>query len=149
MCLALLLCLKALTVVTLILVLLATAPLQVSLQAAQSLRVPRIIVLLVQLTYRYVFLLMAELGRMRLALRVRGFRRKSSWHIYRTVGHVAGVLLVRGAERAERVSQAMRCRGFQGRFHSLAEFHTARKDLLSFFLIVGCAAALAVLDRFP
>src|SRR5262249_41001653 len=100
---ALLLALKSLSLVTLVLVGLTTAPLSVTLKAAHALHVPGLLVQLAMLSYRYVFILNAELSRLRIALRVRGYRNRASRHSYRTVGHVAGVLLVRGYERAERV----------------------------------------------
>src|SRR5437868_4244073 len=81
------------------------------------------------LTYRYTFLLAEELGRLRIALRVRGYRNRANLHSYRTIGHVAGTLLVRSHERAERVGQAMRCRGFDGRFRSLTAFRTRWPDV--------------------
>src|SRR5262249_48094930 len=84
------LCLGAVTVVTLMLVLLATAPLDVTLKAAHALRVPGLLVQLTALTYRYLFLLADELARLRVALRVRGYRHRASRHGYRTVAHVAG-----------------------------------------------------------
>src|SRR5262245_60313693 len=65
--------LKTLAVVTLVLILLATAPLQDTLKAAQALRLPALFVQLLLLTFRYVFLLAEEFGRLRTALRVRGF----------------------------------------------------------------------------
>jgi cobalt/nickel transport system permease protein len=99
------------------------------------------------LTYRYVFVLADELGRLRVALRVRGYRNRMTRHSYRTIGHVAGTLLVRGAERAERVGQAMRCRGFDGRFRSLAAFRTTAVDVAAFVLIGGGAAAVWLWDR--
>ena len=94
---------KALTVLTLMLVLLASAPLEDTLKAAHALRVPGLLVQLAVLTYRYIFVLAGELARLRVALRVRGYRNRANRHSYRTVGHVAGALLVRGYERAERV----------------------------------------------
>jgi cobalt/nickel transport system permease protein len=108
--------------------------------------VPGLLVQLAMLTHRYIFVLDAELARLRTALRVRGFRNRPSRHSYRTVGHVAGTLLVRGYERAERVGQAMRCRGFDGRFRSLTEFRTTRADRWFFCVLVGGAVALALLD---
>jgi cobalt/nickel transport system permease protein len=146
--LALLVAGKALTVLTLMLVLLTSAPLEETLKAAHALRVPGLLVQLAVLTYRYVFVLAGELGRLRVALRVRGYRNRADRHSYRTVGHVAGALLVRGYERAERVGQAMRCRGFAGRFHALAEFRTTAADVAAFLVIVGCAAGLLAWDRF-
>jgi len=128
------------------LVLLASAPLEDTLKAAHALRVPGLLVQLAVLTYRYVFVLAGELARLRVALRVRGYRNRANRHSYRTIGHVAGALLVRGYERAERVGQAMRCRGFTGRFHSLAEFRTTATDVAAFALVVGCAGALLAWD---
>jgi cobalt/nickel transport system permease protein len=143
---AVLLSLKGLALATLMLIGLTTSPLSATLKAAHSLHVPGLLVQLAMLSYRYIFVLGAELSRLRIALRVRGFRNRASRHSYRTVGHVAGTLLVRGYERAERVGQAMRCRGFDGRFRSLAEFRTTGADCLFFLLLVGGAAALLLID---
>jgi cobalt/nickel transport system permease protein len=141
---ALVLCLKALAVVTLVLVLLTTTPLSGLLKAAHALRVPGLIVQLLILTYRYLFVLGAELARLRMALRVRGYRNRASRHSYRTIGHVAGTLLVRGYDRAERVGQAMRCRGFDGQFRSLTAFRTETADwLFAFALLISAAGMLA------
>jgi cobalt/nickel transport system permease protein len=146
---ALVLSTKAVAVVTLALVLLASAPLDATLKAAHSLHVPGLLVQLGLLSYRYLFLLADELGRLRVALRVRGYRNRPTWHSYRTVGHVAGTLLVRGYERAERVGQAMRCRGFDGRFRSLATFRTRAADVLAFALIVAATLGVCWLDGLP
>jgi len=140
------LALKTLAIVTLALVVLGTAPLHVTLHAARRLHVPGLLVQLTLLTYRYIFLLVDEFHRLRTALRVRGFRNRMSRHSHQTIGRVTGTLLVRGAERAERVAQAMRCRGFDGRFRVLSEFHTRAMDVLLFALIVGAAAALVAWD---
>jgi cobalt/nickel transport system permease protein len=144
--LALLLGGKAAAILTLTLVLLTSAPLDATLKAAHALRVPGLLVQLAVLSYRYVFVASDELARLRTALRVRGYRNRANRHSYRTVGHVAGTLLVRSYERSERVGQAMRCRGFDGRFRSLAEFATRPADVLAFLLIAGGAAALLAWD---
>jgi cobalt/nickel transport system permease protein len=146
---ALLLSAKAITIVTLFLVVQATAPLEATLKAAHSLRVPGLLVQLGLLSYRYLFVLADELTRLRIALRVRGYRNRANRHSYRTAGHVAGTLLVRGYERAERVGQAMRCRGFDGQFRSLTAFTTHPSDVLAFLLVTAGAAALAAWDWLP
>jgi cobalt/nickel transport system permease protein len=143
---AALLVVKTTTVLTLILVLLATAPLDATLKAAHCLRVPGLLVQLALLSYRYLFVLAEELGRLRIALRVRAFRSGVSIHCYRTVGHVAGTLLVRGHERAERVGQAMRCRGFDGTFRSLTAFRTTAADVLMWLIVVAAAGGVLALD---
>jgi cobalt/nickel transport system permease protein len=143
---ALLLVVKALALLTLFLIIQATAPLETNLKAAHALRIPSLVVQLSLLSYRYIFVLGDELRRLRIALRVRGYRRRMSRHNYRTAGHIAGTLLVRGYERAERVGQAMRCRGFDGQFRSLNKFITRPVDILVFVLIAASAAALLVWD---
>ena len=143
---AVVVCCKALAIVSLMLVLLATAPLEATLKAAHALRVPGLVVQLLLLTYRYTFLLADELGRLRVALRVRGYRNRATLHSYRTVSHVAGTLLVRSHERAERVSQAMRCRGFDGRFRALVAFRTRLADVSAFACILLFAGGLLIYD---
>jgi cobalt/nickel transport system permease protein len=140
------LCCKVATVSTLALVVLGTAPLEATLKAMHALKVPGLLVQLVLLTYRYVFVLTDELARLRVAVRVRGYRARVNRHSYRTVGHVAGTLLVRGYERAERVGQAMRCRGFDGRFRSLTAFRTTPADVVAFLLVLGIVAGVCLLD---
>jgi cobalt/nickel transport system permease protein len=147
---ALLLTLKALTIVALMLVLSASSPLDALLKAARSLWIPGLVVHLGLLTYRYLFVLSSELRRLRTAMQVRGYRSRSAPNRYRTIGHVAGTLLVRGVERAERVGHAMRCRGFDGRFRSLTPFHTRWTDVTAFVTLTGIAAGLLLWDfRMP
>jgi len=137
---------KSLALVLIVLTLLATTPLTGLFKAAQSLRVPGLVVHMTALAYRYIGVLATELDRLRIALRVRGYRNRANRHSYRTAGNVAGTLLVRGYERAERVGQAMRSRGFDGQFRSLTTFATRPADVVAFLLIAASAAALAVWD---
>jgi cobalt/nickel transport system permease protein len=146
---ALLLAAKGTALVTLFLMEQATAPLEATLKAAHALRIPGLFVQLGLLTHRYVFVLAEELRRLRIALRVRGYRNRIRRHSYRTAGHIAGTLLVRGYERAERVGHAMRCRGFDGQFRSLTAFTTRPADVGAFLLITASAAALALWDWLP
>jgi cobalt/nickel transport system permease protein len=143
---ALLLAAKAVAIVLLSLVVLGTAPLPTTLHAAQALRLPGTLVQVMLLSYRYLFVLADELDRLRRALRLRGFRARADRHTYRTVGHVVGTLLVRGAERAEGVAHAMRCRGFDGRFRSLSDFRTRAADVAFFGAVVAAAAGLVTWD---
>jgi len=139
---------KALTVLILTLVLLTSAPLDANLKAAHALRVPGLLIQLALLSYRYLFLLAEELQRLRIALRVRGFRQRTNRHSFRTVGQVAGLLLVRSHERAERVAQAMRCRGFDGCFRSLTDFRTTLADLLTSALLVAALGVCWGVDHY-
>ena len=72
---------------------------------------------------------------------------RASRHGYRILGHTIGAGLVRGADRSERVAEAMRCRGFDGRFHTLTEFHSRPSDVVFFLLAFICFAGLVLWDR--
>ena len=144
--LALLLCSKAFAIVSLIMVHLATTPLPATLKAAHALYMPGLVVQVALLSYRYIFVVAGEFTRLRTALRVRGYRNRADRHSYRTIGQVSGTLLVRGYERAERVGQAMRCRGFDGRFRALHEFRTTTPDVCFFLTLVAMAAGLFLWD---
>jgi cobalt/nickel transport system permease protein len=137
---------KAASIVALVLVLFATAPLQDTFKAAQSLRIPGWLVQLGLMSYRYLHLLGEEFARLRIALRVRGYRNRAAVHSYRTIGHVAGTLLVRGHERSERVAQAMRCRAFDGQFRSLHGFQTRTVDVVFFASVILAAGTLLAWD---
>jgi cobalt/nickel transport system permease protein len=137
---------KALCLAILAATLIVSAPVDASLKAAHSLRVPGLLIHLALLSYRYLFVLGGELARLRVALRVRGFRNRANSHSYRTVSQAAGTLLVHGYERAERVSQAMRCRGFDGRFRSLAVFRTRWADVLTLALVAAGVLGIVGVD---
>lgn len=129
------------------LILVGTAPVHHTIAAAHKLKVPGLLVLLCLLAYRYAFLLGDELRRLRVALRVRAFKTQMNRHGYRTLGHVTGAVLVRGADRAEHVAQAMRCRGFDGKFHTLIAFRTHTADVVFFLLMASVSIAVVLWDR--
>jgi cobalt/nickel transport system permease protein len=85
-------------------------------RALHALRVPPKLVTLLLFTVRYVGVIRAEYSALRRAMRVRCFRPRSNAHTMRTLGNLAGMLLVRGLERSTRVLLAMKCRGYTGRF---------------------------------
>lgn len=126
-----------------------TAPLPRTLAAARSLGVPGAVVLIAQLAERYLHVLFGEARRMRVAMRTRGFRLRTNAHSYRTVGHVAGALLVRGHERAERVAAAMKCRGFDGVSRQATPFRTTAVDVLAFLAVATGTIALVGWERWP
>jgi len=106
--------------------------------ALNRLRIPEKIVHLLLLTYRYVFVIEQEYQRLVRATKIRGFRPKSNMHTYRTYAYLIGMLFVRASERAERVHQAMLCRGFKGKFYCLREFSFSRLDFVwSVFMAIA------------
>jgi len=119
---------RALAIVMLGVVVVYTTPMAVLLRALQWLRLPRALVEISLLTYRYLFTLAAEGGRVRWALAARGFGTTRSWATYRPLANAVGMALVRSVERTERIQQAMACRGFAGRLHTLQRFQSRPLD---------------------
>jgi cobalt/nickel transport system permease protein len=97
-------------------------------RALGLLRFPAKLVHLLLLTYRYIFVIEEEYQKLRRAALVRCFKPRTTLHTYRTYAYMVGMLLVRAADRADRVQQAMRCRGFDGRFHTLHNLAFSRRD---------------------
>jgi cobalt/nickel transport system permease protein len=129
--------------------LLRTTPLPSIVAAARSLGLPGTIVLVAQLAYRYAQVLFGEARRLRVAMRARAFRPRTTAHTYRAIGHAAGALLVSGGERAERVAAAMKCRGFDGSPRMLTAFRTTTADVLAFLVVATLAGALVAWERWP
>ncbi len=112
-------------------------------QALNSLRIPEKLVFLLMLTYRYVFVIDQEYQKILRSVRIRGFQPATSLHAYKTLAYVIGMLFVRASHRADRVYRAMQCRGFSGRFYSLAEFSASPANWI--FLCAMSAAAAGII----
>ncbi|MFG1418431.1 cobalt ECF transporter T component CbiQ [Xanthobacter albus] len=116
-------------------------------QALRSLYLPEAVVRLFVLTARYLSLIREEALRLHDAMRMRGFQPRSNGHTWRSYGNLVGMLLVRALDRAQRIEEAMLCRGYNGRFPHLAEPAPALRDWAGFTAVIGCAAALLLVDR--
>jgi cobalt/nickel transport system permease protein len=138
--------LKANAIVLALLVLVGSLQAVTLGHALGRLRMPTTLVQLLLFTVRYITVIGEEYARLRTAMRARGFRPGNNRHTYRSLGYLVGMLLVRSLERSERILAAMRCRGFQGRFHPLDQLAYRPGDAV----FAGCAvlafAALLALD---
>lgn len=109
--------------------LLATIPIVTLGHAMGTLRVPDKLIQLFLFTYRYVHVIFQEYDRLRNAMRARGFVPRTNTHTYRSYAYLVGMLLVRSHDRAERIYQAMLCRGFRGKYHTLSRFSVTSVDV--------------------
>jgi cobalt/nickel transport system permease protein len=89
----------------------AATPFSEMLRVFRALHVPGLLVTTLALMHRYVFVLSDESLRMRRARRSRTFgqRKRMEW---RTLSSVIGMLFVRASDRADRIYDAMRARGW-------------------------------------
>jgi cobalt/nickel transport system permease protein len=91
----------------------ATTTVPAALEALRRLRAPALLVAIAGVTWRYVFVLAGEVGRMRTALAARGHRPRHLLHGAAT-GRLATALFLRAHSRGERVHVAMAARGWSG-----------------------------------
>ncbi len=122
--------LKSNAIIIALIALVATVPVVTLGQALHRLRFPDKLSHLLLFTYRYIHVFEQEYQRLVQAMKIRGFRPRTDLHTYRSYGYLAAMLLVRSFDRAERVFQAMLCRGFNGTFYSLRTFSWQRRDHL-------------------
>jgi cobalt/nickel transport system permease protein len=109
---------------------------------ARALGVPEKIIAMLLLMNRYIQVVGDEYGRLRNAMRIRGFVPKLSKHTLKSVANLCGMLLVRGFERGDRVLAAMLCRGYKGRFWLRPNLSFKSIDVV--FLLFMCLLILLV-----
>ena len=93
-----------------VLILVSVTPLSELSGEMRRLRMPGIFVVMFELTYRYIGVLLNEAYSMNIAYSLRS--PKGRGIEMRDVGSFAGQLLIRSFDRAERVYNAMKCRGY-------------------------------------
>jgi cobalt/nickel transport system permease protein len=138
---------KAVAITLLMEPLLSTAPLPVTLHGLSRIGVPEIVGQMVLLSYRYLHVFRDEARRMSSGMQVRGFRKRTDLKTLRALASFLGMLFVRSFDRTERVFDAMRARGYRGRFPEPAELHLEARDLFMAAAWLAVGAALLLYDR--
>lgn len=131
---------KANAIIMILIGLLSTSPINNLFHALAHLKAPQKLVHLFLFFYRYLHVLHREYHKLTLAIKARGFQPRNNLHTYRTYANLAGMVLVKSYDRAERVYQAMLCRGFHGTYWLLDHFHWSRRETI-FLIISGLALA--------
>ncbi|MBW1707876.1 MAG: cobalt ECF transporter T component CbiQ [Deltaproteobacteria bacterium] len=126
--------------------LIASTSITTLVYALNRLYIPRKLVHLFLLTYRYMFVIEQEYQRLVRAAKIRGFCPGNNLHTYRTYAYLIGMLFVRASARAERVHEAMLCRGFKGKFYCLHEFSLSRQDLIWSAFMAIAVIGLGILE---
>jgi cobalt/nickel transport system permease protein len=137
---------RALSAFLLIFPMIGTTRFDRTIKALEMLKVPNTLVQLLMFTYRYIYVFIDEFQRLWTAMESRGFRLRSTFYALRTLGKAVGMLFVRSYERAERVYQAMRSRGYTGNPKTLIKFEISIKDYLLAAFIIIFAISLQVMS---
>ena len=110
---------KTLLSVLAVLILAATTPFADITRQLTRFGMPKIISLQFVMTYRYLFALISEAHSMFTAYTLRSKRARAVK--MKDMGSFLGQLVLRSFDRGENIYQAMKCRGFQGVYHSTSE----------------------------
>ena len=95
----------------------ATTTLPEILHALKHLKVPKILIVLMDFTVRYLAVVLDELARMQTARKARAFTAGKNlwhWHTIKTLASTLAILFLRSYDRSERVYLAMLARGYDG-----------------------------------
>lgn len=123
--------------------LLGTSTVFTLVHALRRLALPEKLTQLFFFTFRYFQILHAEYLRLREAMRARCFAPGVNLHSYKSYAQLMGTLLVRSLDRAERVREAMLCRGYVGRL-PLGDHRAIQKHdvLFAVFFSMVCGSLL-------
>jgi cobalt/nickel transport system permease protein len=111
------------------------------LKALRALRLPAVLVVILGMTYRYIFLLLRTAHDMFEARKSRMVGRLEGRELRRVATASAGVLMSKTLQLSEDVYLAMQSRGFRGEVYILDEFRTSWFD----WVMLPLFAAIAVL----
>lgn len=131
--------------------LVGTTPFSELMLALKSLRLPPVLVQLIEFAVRYLSVIGDELRRMYLARKARCFKvgdNLAATYTFYVLGQLIGVLFLRSWQRSERIYQAMLARGFTGSYPAAGATITrpAGRDLAWGFSILGTALGLRLLE---
>ncbi len=139
--------LRVSTSVSLTLLLILTTPWNTVLSALSILRVPDVFILILGMTYRYIYLLLHIANDMFLSRKSRVVGRLSTSENQRMLAAISGTLLSKSLNMSTEVYLAMQSRGFRGSIVTLKPFHMQAKDWFSLALLLGIATLAAYLAR--
>ena len=135
------------TSVSLAVLLVLTTPWSDVLKALSVLHVPEAFVLILGMTYRYIFLFLHTLDNMLLSRKSRTVAATSGDEQRQYIVASMGVLMSKSFKLSNDVYQAMLSRGFSGHVRTFIDYKMQRRDwALGAFTFVWIVAAL-VLDR--
>ena len=100
----------------------STTPFPELLRGMEKMKIPHMLTTLLSFMYRYIFVLIDEMQRMRRARDSRGWKGKWVWQA-KVIGHMIASLFIRSCERGERVYAAMPARGYGGEVQTLYLHH--------------------------
>lgn len=144
---ALFLLLRVSTSVSLTLLLILTTPWNTVLSALSVLKVPDVFILILGMTYRYIYLLLRVVNDMFLSRKSRVVGRLSTSENQKMLAAVSATLLNKSLNLSSEVYLAMQSRGFRGSIVTLKPFRMQSRDWLWLCVFLVLSAAAVYLGR--
>lgn len=138
--------LKSITILLIFTACIATMTIASLGNGLHRIHVPDKMVFLLLMSYRYISVIEKEYKRLLRAAKFRGFVPGTNLHSYKTFAYLAGMLFVRASVRAQRVYQAMLCRGFNQKFHTLDVYPENRLNSIFLSGIILTSTSLVLLE---
>jgi len=126
--------------------LIATTSMEEICYALRIIRVPKTMVTVLLLTYRYIMILGEEADCIMTAYLLRAPSQKGIH--YKAWGSLVGQWLLRSFDRAERIYEGMVLRGFNGEFPALRTYHASTTGILYCLAWMAALTALRFLPMF-
>jgi cobalt/nickel transport system permease protein len=117
------------------------------LASLRSLKMPTALVMILGMTYRYVFVLVGVAQDMYFALRSRTVNPQRGANVREWLGATAGVLFRRSMNMSELVNLSMISRGYDGKVRTVARFHAQPFDWAFLGFLLGLSAILLMLNN--
>ncbi len=144
---ALLIIFKAMTGMTVMLVMTATQPLQDLLESMAHLKIPAPIIAVLFLACRYSYLFIQELKSMQRALNSRCLSPALNLNALKVYGELTGGVFIKSLNRSEEVYHAMQCRCFNGGLTTTTPKKIKGKDVLISLFAMSIPILLIILEK--
>lgn len=144
---ALFLLLRVSTSLSLTMLLILTTPWNTVLSALGVLHIPDVFILILGMTYRYIYLLLHIANDMFLSRKSRTIGRLTDAEARRTLASVSATLLSKSLNLSSEVYLAMQSRGFRGNIVTLKSFRMQRRDWLWLCCLLAVTGLAIFLGR--
>lgn len=114
-------------------------------KALAVLRVPKMLIAILDMTYRYIFVLCSVAAQMFEARSLRTVGALTNRENRRFIGHSIGFLFIKASHWSEEIYDSMVCRGYTGETVSMKEFRLCANDYIWIMNTIIIAIILLVL----
>jgi len=135
------------TCVSAVVLLYLTTPQNVLFKSLRTVGVPKIYVFTLEMTYRYIFLLMNLVREIYVAKKARTIRSRSMFEEQKWVGGRIGYTLIRSLDMSEKVHAAMMSRGYNGDVKIMQEFKMRNRDYISVVIAISMSVVLVLISQ--